>query len=152
MKTTSFRDYLEEAEAKDPGFKARVEQETKRLRQSINYQKDRNMSRKFMHFRYPAENQPGGVATRGGLTVAFDEVEGEVEYAVAKCHKRDNFCRANGRNIASHRLERWQHGAQVFSGDRDAFVAYIEDLMFRNPEELGGPLIRKFGKNNRKAA
>lgn len=61
---------------------------------------------KFIHLRY--FDYVGGwrleISNLGGMTIAYVEVDGRIVYAVAKCSRKDNFCRKTGRAIAGLRL------------------------------------------------
>ena len=62
---------------------------------------------KFIH-RRPMVSMSGwapSIASRGGFTVAYRELEDGVEYSVATCSTRDNYNKKLGRTIAQGRLE-----------------------------------------------
>lgn len=44
-------------------------------------------------------------SNKGGATVAYEEIDGNLHFAVAVCSDRDNFCRRIGRAVASGRLK-----------------------------------------------
>jgi len=65
---------------------------------------------KFLHIRrvispYFHEAQVEVVSNKGGVTVAYELVDGTLRYAVARCSERDNFCRKTGRTLAAGRLK-----------------------------------------------
>jgi len=57
----------------------------------------------FGHDRYL--DAKGRIASRGGLTIAFKQVDGGVEYAYARCHENDAFVKKAGRIKAAGRLQ-----------------------------------------------
>lgn len=69
------------------------------------------MQIKYIHLRYPVSSPRlsgdyVSPSSKGGLTVAYcyDEESKQVDFAVAKCCKRDNFNKRLGRTIACNRL------------------------------------------------
>ena len=67
----------------------------------------------------------GNKLNRGGMTVAFNDYGGVIEYAVAQCHEKDNFCRKQGRVKAAGRLNSNQHG-RIFNGTKENFLRFVE--------------------------
>lgn len=81
---------------------------------------------KFIH-RRPVVSLSGwepSIASRGGFTVAYRELENGVEYSVATCSNRDNYNKKLGRAIAQGRLECGTHHAQADMSP-DEFRDYI---------------------------
>lgn len=63
---------------------------------------------KFIHLRYinPFNDN---VETKGGFTVAYVEHANDtVTYAIAKCSKKDNYCKRIGRDVATGRMKAGQ--------------------------------------------
>ena len=59
----------------------------------------------YIHRRPFAATGPYSPASRGGFTVAYQEVKpGLIEYSIATCSTRDNFNKKLGRDIATGRL------------------------------------------------
>lgn len=92
---------------------------------------------KFVHFRnYRGEGavipELDGqyVCTKGGTTVAFKEHKTEegivLEYAVAHCSIRDNYCRKTGRAIAEGRLNAGK-GHKIAMGERYSVYGVLSD-------------------------
>lgn len=58
----------------------------------------------YLHNRhYGADGRPLG---KGGWTVAYEYIDGNIRYAFAECSKEDNFDRRLGRTIAAGRLKK----------------------------------------------
>jgi hypothetical protein len=74
---------------------------------------------KFIHIRTNRNN------VKGGKTVAYEEADGVVVYAVAKCHERDNFCRRTGRVKAEGRLKSARYVKTLELLDDQSAVAAI---------------------------
>ena len=60
---------------------------------------------RFLHVRNIEDSETGTHACKGGATVAYDVVDGVVQFAVAICSTRDNFCRRIGRAVSEGRLK-----------------------------------------------
>ena len=58
---------------------------------------------KFAHIRY--QTTPEEISPRGGITVAYEQVGDNIHYAIARCHKNDNFVKAQGRVKAAGRMQ-----------------------------------------------
>lgn len=64
---------------------------------------------KFIHMRYhdliEYENTDMAILlAHGGITAAYEVKDNYIEYSVAKCHRKDNFCKKVGRDIAIGRF------------------------------------------------
>lgn len=66
---------------------------------------------KFIHMRYHNEhdlsipmNEDLPVEAHGGITAAYEVKDNHIEYSIAKCHRKDNFCKKVGRDIAIGRF------------------------------------------------
>ena len=60
------------------------------------------MSIRFAHRRIV--NPDGDIDPRGGLTFAYEQKGNEIHYALARCHRNDNFNKQQGRVKAAGRL------------------------------------------------
>ena len=67
----------------------------------------------------------GNKLNRGGMTVAFNDYGGDIEYAIAQCHEKDNFSREQGRVKAAGRLHSSRY-RRTFNGTKEDFLRYIE--------------------------
>ena len=67
----------------------------------------------------------GNKLNRGGMTVAFNDYGGYIEYAIAQCHEKDNFSSELGRIKAAGRLNSKQY-RRIFNGSKEDFLRYIE--------------------------
>lgn len=71
----------------------------------------------------------GVIQNTGGYTIAYREVEGGIEYALAFCSPRDNFSRHLGRIKAAGRLDSEHYRefvAQSFEDFKNS--AYLEEV------------------------
>src|ERR1700678_244833 len=67
---------------------------------------------KYVHIRpgvtydTAAKKLTGSPLPKGGVTIAFtyDELSGNIDVAIARCHERDAYSRQRGRQIAGGRL------------------------------------------------
>jgi len=60
---------------------------------------------KFLHLRYHwLTNDEPELNAKGGITVAYEVIDGEVRYTMSKCHYRDTFCKRLGRDISQGRF------------------------------------------------
>lgn len=68
------------------------------------------MTTKFIHLRRcdyvitPDLQVEEQISAHGGVTVAYDITNDSVRYAVAKCHDKDRYVKAEGRNRSQGRL------------------------------------------------
>ena len=90
---------------------------------------------KFAHIRVKTtqettDNNPSGILSRGGLTLAYEEKEdGICEVGVAYCSGLDNYCRAKGREIATERLGIDPFKVNMKDGfDKDDFVNIVNNV------------------------
>jgi len=60
------------------------------------------MSIRFAHIRIIAPD--GHIDSKGGLTIAYEQQGNTINYAIARCHERDNFVKSQGRVKAAGRL------------------------------------------------
>ena len=56
----------------------------------------------FAHRRFL--NEDGSIDPRGGITIAYKQYKDSIQYAIARCHERDNFNKQQGRIKAAGRL------------------------------------------------
>ena len=87
------------------------------------------MKTKFAHRRYINPNT-GLIDGKGGATIAYREIgNNQIEFAIAKCHENDNFCKQIGRIKSEGRLQSHK-SRQVFSGSIPQFkeLAYTMPL------------------------
>jgi hypothetical protein len=61
------------------------------------------MTIKFIHLRR-RDPFDGHLEPKGGITVAYDIIDGKVHYVQAQCSDKDHYCKAIGRAISSGRL------------------------------------------------
>lgn len=47
---------------------------------------------------------PDNLLAHGGLTAAYEVKDNHIEYSIAKCHCKDNFCKKRGRDISMGRF------------------------------------------------
>jgi len=80
----------------------------------------------FIHLRFT--NVWCEIVPHGGTTIAYRQRDDGVEYAVAHCSKRDNFCKAYGRAKSQGRLNSDKH-RKVFNGDLSQFKNQIVSLV-----------------------
>jgi hypothetical protein len=59
---------------------------------------------RWLHIR--RRDKQGNLTPKGGMTVAYDLEEGIVFFAVAKCSKKDHYCRKTGRSISQGRFDK----------------------------------------------
>jgi len=62
---------------------------------------------KFTHIRTVSSGgllHPDELLGKGGITVAYKQIENQVSFAYARCSTKDNYCKAKGRMIAEGRL------------------------------------------------
>ena len=66
---------------------------------------------KFLHLRYPHRMRVNGilydigVKARGGLTVGYQIVDGNLCVSFAKCSRKDNYSKKLGRHIVRSRMD-----------------------------------------------
>lgn len=78
----------------------------------------------FLHIRNVKQ---GAIEPRGGVTYAYRERDGGVvEFAVARCSKRDNFVKAYGRAKAAGRLASPDY-LRTFNGTAAEFRTAVYD-------------------------
>lgn len=97
---------------------------------------------KYLHYR--AFDKDGTVSPRRGATVAYKLYpDYSLRFAVARVHHKDNFSRATGRDVSTHRLEALERQCFFIGGpqydstsgnySRDvAFRNYMDELMFNS--------------------
>jgi hypothetical protein len=59
---------------------------------------------RFMHWR--RKDADGNINNYGGATIAFDVEDDVLYFTAAMCSRKDRFCKAQGRLIASGRLRK----------------------------------------------
>lgn len=78
----------------------------------------------FLHRRPMVD---GRISNSGGFTVAFEEVDEGIRYAVAYCHPNDNFNKKTGRIKAEGRLNSPRYVDQV-DMNFDAFKEWMHSM------------------------
>lgn len=63
------------------------------------------MKTHFIHLRYYLDSRNCTPHNKGGATIGYRVVNGEVHYAIAHCNLKDNFNRKIGRTIVQNRLD-----------------------------------------------
>ena len=82
---------------------------------------------RFAHIRHPdTQHKDNKINPRGGATVAYQEgvKVDTIEYAVAYCNPKDNYCKEYGRMKAQGRLNSVDQ-CFVFTGDRKKFLKLL---------------------------
>lgn len=76
-----------------------------------------NSNFRFLHIRRyipTTDFYSNHIQTKGGKTICYRELDdGTIEYTVARCSARDNFCRKTGRSIALGRFQQSEQGERV---------------------------------------
>lgn len=95
---------------------------------------------KFMHMRMHEPEVEGAdsiLLAHGGVTVAYEVKENNIEYAVAKCHRNDNFSRKIGRDISMGRFLAGQKAIIPLS-DKIPIKALIKQQIYDEIENIEG--------------
>lgn len=75
----------------------------------------------YAHKRY-IDPELGTVSAKGGMTACWTEaVDNQILYATARCHKKDQFSKQQGRVKAAGRLNSEKY-ATLFSGTADLIL------------------------------
>ena len=76
---------------------------------------------KHIHRRFLDPRFGNRIHGKGGLTLAYRELNNnQIEFSIAKCHERDNFCKAQGRVKSAGRLCSEKH-RNIFNGSIQQF-------------------------------
>ena len=78
----------------------------------------------YAHKRY-IDPEFGTVSAKGGMTACWTQaVDNQILYATARCHKKDQFSKQQGRVKAAGRLNSEKY-ATLFSGTADQFKQWF---------------------------
>jgi len=88
------------------------------------------MTVKYIHLR---RRDPfwGHLEPRGGITVAYDVIDGNVQYAWSQCSLKDHYNRAIGRAVSSGRLAASKN---VRSFPKKEGVNVVEQILLNHDE------------------
>lgn len=93
---------------------------------------------KFLHYRAFDESQvnavnPSGICARMGATVAYRAVDdNNTEFAVAYCHPRDNYVKAQGRIKATAHLDNKTERYDSTDAVGSDFIKQMDSVMFND--------------------
>ena len=79
----------------------------------------------YAHKRY-IDPELGTVSAKGGMTACWTQaVDNQILYATARCHKKDQFSKQQGRVKAAGRLNSPRY-IRTFNGTRDQLIQHFE--------------------------